>query len=121
MKTTTAALLAFTLSMLALSSHADNPNPKALSSTATSEVAAQEKMLPKDNKVVELQTLRNVAPNRGQPVPFGLQLKANGSGSTKVVCCTTFNSSIGGKGCATFPDVCPDNTFTMKCGKDGCW
>lgn len=93
----------------------------ALSSTPTWEVAAQEKMTPKDNKQVERQTLRNVAPNRGRLVPSNPQFKAKGAGGTGVVCCTHWNTSTGGTGCATYPDSCPDNTFTVECGNDGCW
>ena len=36
-------------------------------------------------------------------------------------CCTHWNSSTGGTGCASFEGSCPDNTFSVNCGENGCW
>jgi len=65
-------------------------------------------------------TLRVVAPGKGRLVPGHPKFTAIG-GSVAAVCCTHWNTSTGGTGCATYPDQCPDNTFTVECGADGCW
>ena len=65
-------------------------------------------------------TLRTVAPGNGRLVPGNPKFTAIG-GNVAAVCCTHWNSSTGGTGCATYPDQCPDNTFTVECGSDGCW
>lgn len=90
-----------------------------LSFAPTWEVAAQGKML--STAQVERPALRNIAPNRGRLVLPNMQFKAKGAGGTGVVCCTHWNTQTGGTGCATYPDSCPSNTFTVECGKDGCW
>lgn len=76
---------------------------------------------PKAGEQVTHQPLRNISPDRGRLVPSKRRLKVKGSGDTEAVCCTHWNTSSGGTGCATYPDSCPDDTFTVKCGKDGCW
>jgi hypothetical protein len=68
---------------------------------------------------IDKKTLRTVAPNRGKLVPG--RPKFMTLAASKVVCCTHWNTSTGGTGCATYPDICPDNTFTVECGDDGCW
>jgi len=61
-----------------------------------------------------------VAPDKGRLIT-NPQFKVKESGGTEAVCCTSWNTSTGGTGCATYEDSCPDNTFTVECGKDGCW
>jgi hypothetical protein len=66
------------------------------------------------------QLLRSIAPSVGHVV-IAPKLKLKSSGPMEVTCCTHWNTSTGGTGCATYPDTCPDNTFTVECGDDGCW
>ena len=62
---------------------------------------------------------RKVSPQRGRLVKKKFGFKARGGAAA--TCCTHWNTSTGGTGCATYPDSCPDNTFTVSCGKTGCW
>jgi len=62
--------------------------------------------------------LRSIAPGKGRLVEGKLKMTTAAAG---VVCCTHWNTSTGGTGCATYPDQCPSNTFTVECGADGCW
>ena len=71
-------------------------------------------------KPTAAQLLRSISPQMGHLV-LHPKLKLKSSGPLEVVCCTHWNSSTGGTGCATYPDTCPDNTFTVECGDDGCW
>lgn len=83
----------------------------AMLSFTPREVVAQEKMLSEGSKQAERQTLRNATPNKGRFVPLNSQFKVKGPGGTGIACCTGFNSSEGGIGCATFQDSCPSGTF----------
>ena len=62
--------------------------------------------------------LKKVAPDRSRLVPGNPQFSAIGSAA---VCCTHWNTSTGGTGCATYEGECPANTFTVECKADGCW
>ncbi|HMQ57110.1 MAG TPA: hypothetical protein PKE65_01030 [Rhizobiaceae bacterium] len=64
--------------------------------------------------------LRKIAPGRAKLVPQSQQLKAAG-GTTAATCCTHWNTSTGGTGCATYEGSCPSNTFEVECGATGCW
>ena len=83
---------------------------------------AQQKMEASESQQVQMQskTLRMVAPNRGKLIRGNPKFTAIG-GPQGVVCCTHWNTSTGGTGCATFPDQCPSDQFTVECGDDGCW
>jgi hypothetical protein len=83
---------------------------------------AQQKLQVKETDQVQIQTksLRTVAPNRGKLIRGNPKFTSIG-GNQGVVCCTHWNTSTGGTGCATFPDQCPSDTFTVECGDDGCW
>lgn len=62
--------------------------------------------------------MRTVAPEKAHMVI--LNLKAAG-GSSETTCCTHWNTSTGGTGCASFPDSCPAGQFEVNCGANGCW
>jgi hypothetical protein len=66
------------------------------------------------------QPQRSIPPTRAVRVspPGGLATPTRGSA---VTCCTNWNTSTGGTGCATYPDTCPDNQFQVDCGPTGCW
>jgi hypothetical protein len=71
-------------------------------------------------KTTAAELLRSISPSVGHLVVHP-KLKLKSSGPLEVTCCTHWNTSTGGTGCATYPDTCPDNTFTVECGDDGCW
>ncbi|WP_282610500.1 hypothetical protein [Pelagibius sp. Alg239-R121] len=67
--------------------------------------------------------LRSISPQRGRLIPHGTRLQARGR-SEQLTCCTHWNSSTGGTGCATHDDSegsCPKDTFQVDCGANGCW
>lgn len=72
----------------------------------------------------ELQrVLKSISPQRGRLVPQGARLQGRG-GSDPLTCCTHWNSSTGGTGCASHDDSegsCPKDTFQVDCGANGCW
>lgn len=66
---------------------------------------------------VPAEKTRSIAPERAQKVI--LKLKADDTKGS--VCCTHWNTSTGGTGCASFPDECPSGQFKVDCGAKGCW
>ena len=65
--------------------------------------------------------LRTISPQKGRMVRPPKVDSLKGGGVSRATCCTHWNTSTGGTGCATYPDTCPDNTFTVDCGPTGCW
>lgn len=77
--------------------------------------------VPRNDEQANRQKLRNVAPDRGRLVPRNQQFKVKRPGGAEVVCCTHWNTAKGGTGCAIYADSCPDDAFTVECGRTGCW
>lgn len=67
---------------------------------------------------ITTENMKTIAPERAQMVM--LKLKAAG-GTSGTTCCTHWNTSTGGTGCASFPDSCPSGQFEVSCGANGCW
>ena len=88
------------------------------------DAAAQERTTATESTMMEKTSsastdkMRTVAPSKAHMVV--LKLKAAG-GTTETTCCTNWNTSTGGTGCATFPDECPAGQFKVDCGANGCW
>jgi hypothetical protein len=72
----------------------------------------------KKTTAIKTTGLRAIAPGKARLVPAGAKLTTGTAGAT---CCTHWNTSTGGTGCATYEGACPDNTFTVECGASGCW
>jgi hypothetical protein len=72
----------------------------------------------KKTTAIKTTGLRAIAPGKARLVPAGAKLTIGTAGAT---CCTHWNTSTGGTGCATYEGACPDNTFTVECKADGCW
>lgn len=70
--------------------------------------------------LVQTKKLRTIAAGRAKLVPQSQRLAIAQRGAG-VTCCTNWNTSTGGTGCATFPDSCPSDQFQVDCGADGCW
>ena len=62
--------------------------------------------------------MRTVAPSKAYMVKLKLKDRED---TAEVTCCTNWNTSTGGTGCATFPDECPAGQFKVDCGPNGCW
>jgi hypothetical protein len=93
----------------------------ALSQVPTAGIASAQSETPqmRTQQQVAPMTLRSIPANRARLVSPN-QLVAPG-GRSAVTCCTNWNTSTGGTGCATFPDTCPADQFEVDCGASGCW
>ena len=78
------------------------------------------KAMMKSHDMTQSQQLRTIAPSRAKSVKLIRGFKAK-EGGAAVTCCTHWNSSTGGTGCASFEGSCPDNQFEVECGSSGCW
>lgn len=99
------------ISMLAIS--------MSLSVAMAANVSAAETKSQSYKEGSEPKELRTVAPDRARFV--FIKPKFTSGGPAAVTCCTNWNSSTGGTGCASFEDSCPDDQFQVDCGDDGCW
>lgn len=89
------------------------------------DAAAQEKTTTTESTTMEKSTsastdkqLRTIAPSKAYMVKLKLKDRDD---DAAVTCCTNWNTSTGGTGCATFPDECPAGQFKVDCGPKGCW
>lgn len=92
-------------------------------SAVVGDAAAQERTTTEKSTMEKTYTasdkkMHTVSPERARMVV--LKLKAP-DGTSETTCCTNWNSSTGGTGCATFPDECPAGQFKVECGASGCW
>ena len=86
--------------------------------TAHAQEARQYQAAPELQRV-----LKSISPQRGRLVPQGTRFKTRGR-SEPLTCCTHWNSSTGGTGCASHDDSegsCPSDSFQVDCGANGCW
>lgn len=95
----------------------------ALTFTATGmgEAQAQERAASETSatqRAVTTEKTRSISPEKAHMVILKLKAADGAQGTT---CCTHWNTSTGGTGCASFPDECPSGQFKVDCGPKGCW